>query len=367
MRILMTTDTIGGVWTFTQELATGLLEQGCSIALVGLGGTPNCAQQRWVLNTTQCWSHRFVYHRVETPLEWMRSNGQAYNMAEQGLLGLAESFKADVLHSNQFCFGALPLPIPKIVTAHSDVLSWAKSCGKAPLDNSTWLRQYISLVRSGLKSADVVVTPTRWMLDALAENWALPKDSRTISNGRTIPCYAPTARRLQAVTAGRVWDPAKGIGSLGSLSSPIPLLVAGENACEAVTGPAVPDGVQLLGHLSEEALLNLFSNSAIYICTSRYEPFGLAPLEAALCGCAVLANDIPSLREVWQDGALYFNDAMSLVSLLRTLHHDEHLLATTQACSLKQAQYYTRDVMASAYLALYEQTLSADEVRLHVA
>ena len=33
MRILMTTDTVGGVWTFTQELAGGLLEQGCAVAL----------------------------------------------------------------------------------------------------------------------------------------------------------------------------------------------------------------------------------------------------------------------------------------------------------------------------------------------
>jgi glycosyltransferase involved in cell wall biosynthesis len=297
----------------------------------------------------------------------MRSNDSAYGMAEHTLLRLAESFKADLLHSNQFCFGALPLSIPKMVTAHSDVLSWAASCGKAPLGSSTWLRQYISLVRSGLENADVVVTPTRWMLDALAENWTLPNKRHTIPNGRAICRPMPTTRRLQAVTAGRVWDPAKGIQSLRYLSSPIPFFVAGETACEGITSPAMLDGAHLLGHLSEESLLTLFSNSAMYICTSRYEPFGYAPLEAALCGCALLANDIPSLREVWQDGALYFNDTMSLVNLLHTLHRNGYLLATAQACALKQAQHYTRVAMASAYLALYQQTLSAHEVRLHVA
>jgi hypothetical protein len=274
---------------------------------------------------------------------------------------------ADLFHSNQFCFGALPLSIPKIVTAHSDVLSWAVSCGKAPLESSAWLRQYISLVRSGLENADVVVTPTRWMLDALADNWALPKIRHMIPNGRTICRPAPTARQLQAVTAGRVWDPAKGIQNLCCLSSPIPFFVAGETACKGSTSPLILDGVHLLGHLSEETLLTLFSNSAIYVCTSCYEPFGFAPLEAALCGCAVLANDIPSLREVWQHGALYFNDTMSLVTLLQTLYRNEHLLAAAQAASLKQAQHYTRHAMTSAYLGLYQQTLSADEVRLHVA
>jgi len=37
-----------------------------------------------------------------------------------------------------------------------------------------------------------------------------------------------------------------------------------------------------------------------------YEPFGLAPLEAALSRCAIVANDIPSLREVWGSAAMYF-------------------------------------------------------------
>ena len=46
----------------------------------------------------------------------------------------------------------------------------------------------------------------------------------------------------------------------------------------------------LLGRLSEYELLQFFRESSIYICTSRYEPFGLAPLEAALCGCAVLVT-----------------------------------------------------------------------------
>ena len=42
----------------------------------------------------------------------------------------------------------------------------------------------------------------------------------------------------------------------------------------------------------------LLAHAAIYIATSKYEPFGLAPLEAALSGCALVANDIPSLAEV---------------------------------------------------------------------
>ena len=50
----------------------------------------------------------------------------------------------------------------------------------------------------------------------------------------------------------------------------------------------------------------------MYVSSSVYEPFGLAPLEAALCGCAVVANDIGSLREVWGEAAIYFSGAREL-------------------------------------------------------
>ena len=55
-----------------------------------------------------------------------------------------------------------------------------------------------------------------------------------------------------------------------------------------------------------EALLELFRTSAIYICTSVYEPFGWRRLKLRVCGCAVVARDMPSFREVWGDAALYF-------------------------------------------------------------
>lgn len=61
-----------------------------------------------------------------------------------------------------------------------------------------------------------------------------------------------------------------------------------------------------------------------------YEPFGIAPLEAALCGCTVVANDIASLREVWGDDALYFDGPRSLSMLLHQLNRDKRQLAQTR-------------------------------------
>ena len=125
---------------------------------------------------------------------------------------------------------------------------------------------------------------------------------------------ADSPRQMRAVTAGRMWDPAKNLALLRAADLPISIEIAGETDGEVIAS----DRLRWVGQLGTEALQALFRESALYICCSRYEPFGLAALEAALCGCAVLAYDIPSLREVWGNGALYFHDAVTLSSLLAT-------------------------------------------------
>ena len=353
MRVLMTTDTVGGVWTFTQELATGLLDLGCAVALVSLGREPSAEQAAWARGMVKQ-SKNFQFSSSPAALEWMQGNEAAYSQAAPLLLSFAETFSADVLHSNQFCFGALPLALPKIVTAHSDVLTWSDSCRTAPLEETPWLQRYRTLVSKGLDSADAVVAPTRWMLDALGQHFALPRERHAIPNGRTLQVPAGKPRKLQAITAGRLWDEAKGIATLRDVRSPMPLLVAGELESESSHAPNLVGEAKLVGALPQAELLQLFTESPIYICTSRYEPFGLAPLEAALCGCAVVANDLPSLREVWESSALYFTDSASLSKILHKLHGDPDLLRQAQGRSQSRAKSFTREAMAQAYFNLYQ-------------
>jgi glycogen(starch) synthase len=367
MRILITTDTIGGVWTFTQELTTGLLDAGCEIVLVSFGPLPNGQQQQWTCDMQRRWRGHLHLVANHSSLEWMQSNESAYAQTARLLLHLIEEFRVDVLHCNQFCFGALPIDRPKVITAHSDVLSWARSCRADKLDDSDWLRRYRSLVGNGLAGAQAIVAPTRWMLEALSKSFRLPEDCRVIANGRSIPAASQKFRKLQAITAGRLWDEAKNVSLLSEVSSPIPLLVAGDISCDGANAPSALGTVRIIGPLAEDDLLTIFRESELYICTSRYEPFGLAPLEAALCGCAILANDIASLREVWQDGALYFSDAPSLSALLRKLHSDRKVLAKAKARSSVQAQTYSREKMTSSYLTIFRQVLARHKEVAYVA
>ena len=126
MRVLMTTDTVGGVWTFTKELSSGLLESGCAVALVSLGRRPSHAQQ--VMGG--CGERRggergFAMSALDAPLEWMTENGRAFSEAAPVSSQGCGRFSAELLLTSQYCFGALECDIPRAVVAHSDVLSWA--------------------------------------------------------------------------------------------------------------------------------------------------------------------------------------------------------------------------------------------------
>jgi len=279
----------------------------------------------------------------------------------------------ELLLSSQYCFGATECDIPRIVVAHSDVLSWAEACRADGLPRSGWLDRYCELVAEGLRAADAVAVPTHWMLNALATNFRLPHERRVIPNGRTLPQIEPATRKMQAVTAGRLWDEAKDLRMLEDIDSPMPLIVAGETEYEFARLQLGGGEAKLLGLLNESQLLALFRESAIYICTSRYEPFGLAPLEAALCGCAVLANDIPSLREVWGDAALYFSGAESLSEWLRRLNDHSGLLTDAQVRAMNRAREFNAERMAEGYLELFRGILregrgeASQETAQHVA
>ena len=367
MRILMTTDTVGGVWTFTSELTEQLLQRGHEVYLVGFGRKASPEQERrfdpWPNNG------RLTTLSTGIPLEWMQNNETAFEGGQEEILNDAACFQPDLIVSNQFCFGRLATNTPRIVIAHSDVLSWARACKPSALEPTPWLNRYTSMVQAGLLDASAVVTPTAWMGKALTESFFLPRNYLVIPNGVCIgPApHPPPERRLQAITAGRLWDEAKGLDTLKDLDVSMPLLVAGENVFESPDPkPSWPGNLVSLGPLAPTELHAVFRESSFYLCTSRYEPFGLAPLEAALCGCAVVCRDLPSLREVWSEGALYFNDNTSLSRIVQELGWDYQLLSAAQARSYQRALQYTPERMAESYLHLF-QTILDQQATQHAA
>lgn len=362
MRVLLTTDTIGGVWTFTRDLTEGLLERGHHVQLASLGREPSNEQSSWAASIKERAPDRFTYHPSSFGLEWQQDNGGAYLDAEAWLVGLAQAFSPDVLHVSQFCFGCLPVQAPVLITAHSDILSWGKAC-RPPhgLEPSPWRDRYIALASAGLAQATAVAAPTRWMLEALQEHFSMPHMTVVVPNGRPVLRPSGSTRKLQAISAGRLWDEAKNMAVLLQVRSPMPILIAGETTHDGAYAPDLGPAVELLGPLRQSALFKHLNESSIYIAPAVYEPFGLAVLEAGLCGCALLLNDLPSFREIWSDSALYFQSAEELSALLAKLAASPALLAQQRDLAYRQSLFYSADRMVDAYLSLYSQMM---QVRL---
>jgi glycosyltransferase involved in cell wall biosynthesis len=355
MRILLTTDTVGGVWTFTRELSVELLRDGHEVALASFGRELSAYQQGWCEEVRRQYGHRFVARQSDAPLEWMQANDRAFGDGARVLLDLCDRFAPDVVHSSQFCWGALAIPAAKVVTAHSDVLSWAEACRTEELAESEWLCCYRQLVQNGLDGADVVTAPTHWMAEALRRNFNVPGDVRVIANGRSLnPGTCDTMRELRAVSLGRLWDEAKGLRALSSVKSPMPIVVAGETFFE---GESAEMPLAFVGALEEQEVFALFRASSIYIAASIYEPFGLAPLEAALCGCAIVARDLPSFREIWGDAASYFRDERQLEGILQIYQDNPERLGIARSAAMRRAKQFSARAMARAYVVLYEELL----------
>jgi len=78
-----------------------------------------------------------------------------------------------------------------------------------------------------------------------------------------------------------------------------------EGIFQAQNGNDLPQAATYLGRVSDGALRVLYENAACFVFPSRYEGFGLPPVEAMACGCPVVASDIPVLREICGDAALF--------------------------------------------------------------
>ena len=368
VHVLVTTDTLSGVWTYTQELVTGLIARGVRVTLVSLGDIPLPAQTSWMDNLSG-----LDYRPTAFCLDWMQQGQRDFIDSCQYLTGLVKELQPDLLHLNHLCYGGLPVKTPRIVVAHGDFISWWQAVHGHEPEESRWLRWYRDLVTDGLSQASMVVAPSLWMLDTIRECYAQPRREAVIYNGRNPVSFNPYVSKNDSVLAvGRLRDAGKQISLLTQHMHPLPVCIV--NSDEPAPVPALPISadvklaanettISLKGAQTEAQLRLLYSRAAIFVATSRYEPFGLAPLEAAFSRCAIIANDIPSFREIWGDAAIYFreNDAASLADVIRRLHEQRDHCRGYGARAFQRARdCFTARRMTDEYLKLYHRTLRAE-------
>lgn len=351
----MTADTMGGVWTYALELAQALQAYDIEITLATMGARLNAQQRAAVRRMANL-------HVCESTfkLEWMEDPWADMTAAGSWLLALEAVTRPDVIHLNSYVHGALPWQAPVLVVGHSCVYSWFAAV-RATAPPASWKRYHQAVAR-GLRAAHRVTAPTTAMLTALQTHYGTFTSAPAIANGRRMPDMRPGRKKPYILTAGRVWDAAKNVAALAQAAPQLswPVLVAGETHHPEGGAVDLP-GVQLLGWLPPSALVPWVSQAAIFALPARYEPFGLSALEAGLAGCALVLGDIPSLREVWGDAALFVPPeapevlAEALQSLIVDAPRRQHLARRARCRALQ----YSPERMAREYMAQYAHLVQA--------
>jgi len=349
MKILMTADGVGGVWTYVLELARGLAPHGVEVVLAVKGGRLTAAQR-----SAARLPNVYVYEST-FKLEWEPDPWEDLERAGEWLLGLEDLVQPDVIHLNDYVHGDLPFRAPALVVGHSCVVSWWEAVRRTELPPA-WLR-YRNAVRAGIRAAEAVVAPSAAMLNALERHYGPLPSGRVIYNGRTLEGGEDAVPRKKLIlAAGRAWDEAKNVALLSRVASQLtwPVALAGETR-----GARFP-GLRRLGSLPSAELATWLRRAAIFALPVRYEPFGLTILEAALAGCALVLGDIPSQRELWIGAAELVppGDAEALAFTLDRLTRDANLRAAMGAAAKRRAARYAPDRMAAAYAELYRELAS---------
>lgn len=357
-RILMTADTVGGVWTYALELARALGKYDVEVAIATMGPEPSRAQR----------AEAAAIHNVDLfpsnyKLEWMPDPWADLRAAGEWLMSLEGRLRPDVVHLNGYVHAALPWKTPKLVVGHSCLFSWwrAVRVGEPP---SEWT-EYKALVQRGLRAADLVVAPTKAMLKALDDNYpgSIDGKSLAIPNGLDVDSFAPALKTKFVFAAGRLWDEAKNAEALIGISWQLPWAVCLAGEKKSVDGGdelCLRENCYALGKLPRETLRHWYARAAIYVLPARYEPFGLTVLEAALSGCALVLGSIDSLKENWEGAAVFVNpqDRAALRDSLEKLIKSETYRARLGRAARERALSFSSTRMAEQYLNVYSDLVA---------
>lgn len=252
--------------------------------------------------------------------------------------------------------------LPVVVASHSCVVTWWATMRNTPLPRE-WSWQ-VEMNRSGLRRADVILAPTHSHAAQLRDAYGATSPLHVVPNAvrsRSASACASGPRRRLVLAAGRWWDEGKN-GALLDRVAPLidaPLHAAGDGRGD--NGQVFTfTHVVAEGAMSHRQLVSMMAAAPIFVSPSLYEPFGLAALEAAEAGAALVLSDIPTYRELW-DGAACFadpGDPAAFAEAINGLLTDATTCGRMATRAGERARAFTPQVQLTSVLAAYEAAIT---------
>lgn len=353
-RLLLSSDAVGGVFTYALDLARGLAAYGVETTLALLGPAASSSQR-----ASAALVPGLELVPTGLPLDWLTEDRRQIADASSAIAALADRCRVDVVHLNTPSLACAHYGRPVVVGLHSCLATWWRAVKEGPMPADFVWRT--DLTAEGLRSADACVGPTAAFAAEASSVYGV--SLRAVHNGRAQPAMAEAAGPSGAFVfaAGRFWDEGKGLVTLVAATPKVglPMVVAGP-----LTGPngaqASAPGVVALGAVDEETMRQRLAQRPIFVSTALYEPFGLSVLEAAQAGCPLVLSDIPTFRELWSGAALFVSprDPDAVARALNTLTADEACREQLAAAARERAARYTLEAMARNMMGVYENLLA---------
>ena len=359
-RILMTVDAVGGVWRYSVDLARCLGAEGIECVLVGFGPAPSEAQQR------ECRDLRNIMLTwTQLPLDWMVTDESAVDEVGDTLLAAEREWEVDLLHLNLPSQAArIADGVPIVVTSHSCITTWWAAVRQDALPPAwQWQR---TLTRNGLMRADAVMVPTASHGQALTRAYGTVVNLHVVANA-TEMAFGENAEEPIVFAAGRWWDEGKNARTLDAAAelSRWPIVMAG--ALNGPNGQSVSlHHARSLGELPSERARTWMSRAAVFASAAIYEPFGLAVLEAAARGAALVLSDIPTFRELWDTAALFVrsDDEEGFAAAINRLAENPNLRRRLAERARRRAYLFASERQVDRVQRVYAETL-AETVAAH--
>lgn len=307
---------------------------------------------------------------------------------------IAHDQALDIIHlANQTLSFMIPLGIPTVLTVH-DIIELLEPQSGAGRIVSRYLYR-------GIRQADHVVSVSEFTKQTLIDSLNLPDGDITVSYNGVGDVFCPIASFDDSI-ANREWRSKLRL----AMDDPVALYVGSDHPRKNVTAVVevlahslttfpdlklvkvggagllkgrkellaridelgVRDSIRFVGDVDESALSELYNLADVLVYPSRFEGFGLPPLQAMATGTPVITSNATSLPEVVGDDGRYGqaaaktydpDDVDGMAHGLLSILSDRESAAELSLRGCQRAKQFSWDSAVEDILKIYAGVLSS--------
>lgn len=301
-----------------------------------------------------------------------------YSLDEQiKMPGIYKAQNLDLLHVPHF-----NVPIlyrgKFIVTIHDLIhhkFSQESATTKNPLIFKTKRFVYKRIIKNAVLKSTKILAPSSYVKDEIINNFKINPDKIVVTyEAAEEEYFSKTLSKTKGNVSKLLYVgntyPHKNIGKLLeamailskdiTLSIVCPRDVFKDRLEQEISNKKLRDRVQILPYQNVNSLTKIFARANAYVFPSLEEGFGIPGLNAMAAGLPLIASDIPTLKEVYGDAALYFdpNSPKDIAERINKVLTSPKLSSELAQKGKTQAQKYSWQKMAIETLKIYEEFLS---------